>query len=318
MWRCKSTGHLKISLKSTLELLTLLASLEMTMSKLRSIDKLELKILQSRVFGVNQKGLMEGEDALAYTSAAFFDHNKILINKDIFDILFYQVRKLQHHSEVALSELFGDLLDNTRQCIIKHGCLPRIKSDARLFVVHDEGQVLGDEFNGSFQSNTSVESQRTSAASAYASYLWHRLEYQYPLVDSDLGSGLKDSSTDFEEKIVESNEQAAWKINIGDMGDKLSKPSGPDLIFLIQIDSARLIPVFAQMKLHQGSSNFSEKDCNDALSTVSAPKIEGRAKTFRKYCPNNVYISMIAAYPTNWTDKLPAPSELPDDSSGVQ
>ncbi|KAK3838749.1 MAG: hypothetical protein JOS17DRAFT_813362 [Linnemannia elongata] len=72
------------------------------------------------------------------------------------------------------------------------------------------------------------------------------------------------------------------------------------------------------MKLHQGLSNFSERDWNDALSAVSAPKIEGHAKTFRKYCPDNVYISMIVAYPTKWTDKLPVPSELPKDPSGVQ
>jgi hypothetical protein len=97
-----------------------------------------------------------------------------------------------------------------------------------------------------------------------------------------------------------------------------SKPSGPDLVFFIRIDGARLVPIFVQMKLHQGSSNFSERDWNDALSTVSAPKIEGHVKTFRKYCPENVYISMIVAYPTKWTDKLPSPSELPKDPSGVQ
>ncbi|KAI8345423.1 hypothetical protein B0O80DRAFT_504400 [Mortierella sp. GBAus27b] len=61
-----------------------------------------------------------------------------------------------------------------------------------------------------------------------------------------------------------------------------SNPSGPDLVFFIRIDGARLVHVVVQMKLHQGSSNFSEKDWNDALSTVSAPKIEDHAKTFRK------------------------------------
>lgn len=127
----------------------------------RSIDKLELKILQSRAFGVNKKGLAEGDDALACASAVSLDHNKVLINKDIFDILSCQVRKLRHHSEVDLSELFGDLLDYTRQCIVKHGCLPRIKSGTGRFVIHDEAQVLGDEFNGSFQSTTLVESQRS-------------------------------------------------------------------------------------------------------------------------------------------------------------
>ncbi|KAF9125289.1 hypothetical protein BGW39_007526 [Mortierella sp. 14UC] len=97
-----------------------------------------------------------------------------------------------------------------------------------------------------------------------------------------------------------------------------SKPSGLDLVFFIRIDGARLVPIFVQLKLRQGSSNFSEKDWNAALSTVSAPKIEDHAKTLRKYCPDNVYISMIVAYPTKWTDKLPAPSELPKDSSGIQ
>ncbi|KAG9061694.1 hypothetical protein KI688_007275 [Linnemannia hyalina] len=90
-----------------------------------------------------------------------------------------------------------------------------------------------------------------------------------------------------------------------------SKPSGPDLVFFIRIDGARLVPVFVQLKLHQGSS--SERDWNDAFNTASATKIEGHAKTFRKYCPDNVYISMTVAYPTKWTDKLPAPSELPKD-----
>ncbi|KAG0199774.1 hypothetical protein BGX31_004227 [Mortierella sp. GBA43] len=61
-----------------------------------------------------------------------------------------------------------------------------------------------------------------------------------------------------------------------------SKPSGPDLVFFIRIDGDRVIPVFVQMKLHQGTSHFSEKDWNDALSTVSAAKIEGHAKYFRK------------------------------------
>ncbi|KAK3804818.1 MAG: hypothetical protein J3Q66DRAFT_408006 [Benniella sp.] len=88
-----------------------------------------------------------------------------------------------------------------------------------------------------------------------------------------------------------------------------SKPSGPDMVFFIRIDGARLVPVFVQMKLHQGSSSFSEKGWNHALSTVSAPKIEDLAKTFR---------NMIVAYPTKWTDNLPSFSELPMDPSGVQ
>ncbi|KAK3810466.1 MAG: hypothetical protein J3R72DRAFT_480919 [Linnemannia gamsii] len=99
------------------------------------------------------------------------------------------------------------------------------------------------------------------------------------------------------------------------------KPSGPDLLFFIRIDGARLVPVFVQMKLHQGSSTFSEADWMDALSTVSAPKIESHAIDFRRYCPDNVYISMVVAYPTRWTEwtsNLPSLSDLPRDASGVQ
>jgi hypothetical protein len=91
-----------------------------------------------------------------------------------------------------------------------------------------------------------------------------------------------------------------------------------DLVFFIRIDGCRIVPIFVQMELHQGSSSFSEKDWNKALSTVSATKLETHAKNFRKFCPDNVYISMIIAYPTKWTDKLPALSELQKDDSGVQ
>ncbi|KAF9536061.1 hypothetical protein EC957_000566, partial [Mortierella hygrophila] len=92
-------------------------------------------------------------------------------------------------------------------------------------------------------------------------------------------------------------------------------PSGPDFVW---IDGVRLLTVFVQMTMHQGPSNFSKKDWNDALSTVSATKIEGHAKNFREHWPDNVYTSMIVAYPIKWTNKLPAPSELPKDPSGIQ
>ncbi|KAF9216905.1 hypothetical protein BGZ59_007538, partial [Podila verticillata] len=75
---------------------------------------------------------------------------------------------------------------------------------------------------------------------------------------------------------------------------------------------------FRLMKLHQRSSSFSEKDWNDARSTVTAPKIESHAKYFRDYCQDKVYISMVVAYPTKWNSKLPALSDLPKDTSGVQ
>lgn len=59
-----------------------------------------------------------------------------------------------------------------------------------------------------------------------------------------------------------------------------------------------------------------------AFSTVFAPKIEEHAGSFRKYCPEKVYISMVVAYPTKWTKILLQPEEqskkVLKDSGGVQ
>ncbi|KAF9984705.1 hypothetical protein BGZ65_012828 [Modicella reniformis] len=477
----------------------------------------------------------------------------VLFKDDIFDTLFIQVLKLRHHLESDVLDLVRSVHEDTKGCLIKQGCLPKIKDDTRLLAVLDEAQFLGDAFNGSFQSmSSSDESPRpllSPILHAFRDISGHRLtlvtcgtglSINTVFWVQSSGSGLKDSSTTLEylefpgwackdsiksyisrvqmclqdersklaldeqlpqdavdmlfekfagrfrpaisalERIVEGNEPGAWKKTIEDVEDRLvswayrhikgnlcyeisrlhdkhnkykdqfvesidnmlgllmyqrcmfgnhdlvlkevdpllvehafgrikiirgravtvmdepfvskavenyfvandpyfkkevrrrmvkstaveqgwkllagleqgtthvmmsmeefmdshvnhgsmrnnmpvapfffpkSKPSGPDLVFFIRIDGKRIIPVFVQMKLHQGSSNFSEKDWNDALSTVSSAKIEGHAKNFRKYCPNNVYISMIVAYPTKWTDNLPASSELPKDPSGVQ
>ncbi|KAG0058060.1 hypothetical protein BGZ90_005170 [Linnemannia elongata] len=504
----------------------------------------------------------------------------VLFDQDIFNILFLQLLNLRHHPTGHLLALIRNVYEEAKDCLIKHGCLPKIKGDTRLLVVHDEAQYLGDQFLDSFKSLSSDESPRPLLSPILHAF---RDIGQHQLTLSS-GSDLKDSSKTFEylefpgwtdmdsiktyvsrvqmclqgdkskqalnehlpqsaidllfekfagrfrpaivavERIVERNDPAAWKAVIEDAEDKLvswkhrsnkgnlcgeierlgnkhnkykdqlresvdsvlgllmyqrcmfgnhdlvlkevnpglvehafgrikiikghgavtvmdepfvskavenyfaaidpyfarevrkrmvksspteqgcvferfmmkvfsetfntrplsewphqppisdmcpalvgkveivgwrepgleqgtthammsmeefmdahvnhgstrnnvpvapfffpkSNLSGPDLVFFIRIDGARLVPIFVQLKLHQGSSNFSEKDWNNALSTVSAPKIEDHAKNFRKYCPDNVYISMIVAYPTKWTDKLPAPSEFPKDPSGVQ
>ncbi|KAI9239012.1 MAG: hypothetical protein BYD32DRAFT_460180 [Podila humilis] len=96
------------------------------------------------------------------------------------------------------------------------------------------------------------------------------------------------------------------------------KPPGPDLFLFIRIDFKRVVPVFVQLKLHQKPSTFSDTDWKDALSIVSAAKIESLAKDFRKYYLRNVYISMMVAYPTKWTSKLaPIPKDTLD-LTGVQ
>ncbi|KAG9062119.1 hypothetical protein KI688_006845 [Linnemannia hyalina] len=484
-----------------------------------------------------------------------------VLYKDMFNALFLKLLNLQHHGELPLSLLIRNVYEDAKDRLVERGCLPKIKDDTRLLLVHDEAQVLGDEFNGSFQSTTSTNSPRPllfPILHAFRDIGQHQLtlitcgtglSINTLFWIQSSGSGLKDSSTNFEddqsklaldehlpqeavdmlfnkfagrfrpaiaaERVIESNDPGAWKKTIEAAEDRLvswahrnikgnlcyeisrlhdkhnkykdqlveaidsmlgllmyqrcmfgihdlvlkevdpqlvehafgrikiirgravtvmdepfvskaaenyfaaidpyfarevrkrmgcvlerfmmkvfsetfntrplsewphqppisdmcpalvgkveivgwrepgleqgtthammsmeefmdthvnhgstrnnmpvapfffpkPKPSGPDLVFFIRIDGARLVPVFVQMKLHQGSSNFSERDWNDALSTVSAAKIEGHAKNFRKYCPDNVYISMIVAYPTKWTDKLPAHSELPKDPSGVQ
>ncbi|KAF9969015.1 hypothetical protein BGZ73_008842, partial [Actinomortierella ambigua] len=461
----------------------------------------------------------------------------VLFDKDIFNMPFLQLLKLRHLREGNLSDFIRDVYEDTKECLIKHGCLPAIKDDTRLLVIHDEAQVLGDAFNGSFQSMSSSDESPRPLLSPILHAFRDIGEHQLTLITcgtglsintlfwvQSSGSGLKDSSTTFEyvefpgwtdedsikryisrvrmcladdqsklalddhlpqeavdmlfkkfvgryrpaiaamDQLVESidsmlgllmyqrcmfgnhdlvlnevdpqlvehafgrikiiqgqavtvmdesfvskavenyfvatdpyfkkevrkrmmkstaSEKGCFqrdvqrKTSIGvatsapisemcsaligkveivgwrepgleqgtthammSMEDFMdahvnhqstrnnmpvapfffpkSKPSGPDLLFFIRIDGCRMVPIFVQMKLHQGSSNFSEKDWNNALSTVSAAKIESHAKNFRKYCPDNVYISMIVAYPTKWTDKLPAPSELPKDASGVQ
>ncbi|KAF9924400.1 hypothetical protein BGZ67_009274 [Mortierella alpina] len=516
--------------------------------------------------------------------------------KDIFDILFLQVLKLRHHPANDLLDSIRNVYEDMKECLIRQGCLPNIKDDTRLLVVHDEAQFLGDEFNGSFQSMSSSDETPRPLLSPILHAFRNIGEHQLTLVTcgtglsintlfwvQSSGSGLKDSSSTFEYlefpgwtdrdsmktyisrvrdclqdeqskqalneylsqnaldmlydkfvgryrpaivamgRIVECNNPSAWKNTIEDAEERLvswayrhikgnlcyeilrvhdkqskykelhlesidnmlgllmyqrcmcgnhdlvlkdvnpklvehafgrikiikghavtvmdepfvslavqnyfaaihpyfarevrkrmvkssaieqgcvferfmmkafsetfntrplsewphqpaisemcpalvgkveivgwrepgleqgtthammsieefmkahvdegsirnkmpvapfffpkSKPSGPDLLFFIRVDGRKAIPVFVQMKLHQGSSNFSEKDWSDALSTVSAPKIEDHAMEFRKYCPDNVYISMIVAYPTKWAEALLAPSKVPKDCSGVQ
>ncbi|KAF9923562.1 Anoctamin-7 [Linnemannia zychae] len=107
------------------------------------------------------------------------------------------------------------MYEQTKVSLIEHGCLPRIDSSTRLLVVHDEAQVLGDEFSGSFQSATSIESPHP-----LLSPILHAIrdigQHQLTLVTcgtglsintlfwiQSSGSGLKDSSTTFESTLID-------------------------------------------------------------------------------------------------------------------
>ncbi|KAF9276057.1 hypothetical protein BGZ68_010295 [Mortierella alpina] len=97
-----------------------------------------------------------------------------------------------------------------------------------------------------------------------------------------------------------------------------SKPSGPDLVFFIRIDGCRIVPVFVQMKLRDSSAKLYNKLWKKALATVSAPCIQDHADDFLKYCPDNIYISMVVAYPMVCGPRLPPVVEVPEkDASGV-
>ncbi|KAK3812540.1 MAG: hypothetical protein J3R72DRAFT_498661 [Linnemannia gamsii] len=98
-----------------------------------------------------------------------------------------------------------------------------------------------------------------------------------------------------------------------------SKPSGPDLLFFIRINGRGMVPVFVQMKLHQSSAKLYKKLWERALATVSASCIQDHARDFQKFCPDNIYISMVVAYPMICAPKLPPAIEVPKkDARGVQ
>ncbi|KAF9143534.1 hypothetical protein BG015_000404 [Linnemannia schmuckeri] len=98
-----------------------------------------------------------------------------------------------------------------------------------------------------------------------------------------------------------------------------NKPSGPDMVFFIRIGGRTVVPVFVQMKLHQSSATLYQKLWEKALTTVSASCIQDHAKDFQNFCPDNIYISMVVAYPVVCGVRLPPAVEVPEkDACGVQ
>ncbi|KAF9113508.1 hypothetical protein BGX30_006927, partial [Mortierella sp. GBA39] len=131
--------------------------------------------------------------------------------KDIFNTLFLQILKLLHQPISHILGLVRDVYEDAKYCIIKRGCLPKIKDDTRLLVIHDEAQFLGDEFNGFFQSMSSSDESPRPLLSPILHAFRNIGEHQLTLVTcgtglsintlfwvQSSGSGLKDSSTNFE------------------------------------------------------------------------------------------------------------------------
>jgi len=125
--------------------------------------------------------------------------------------LFIELLKLRHRREIDLSEVVPDVYEDAKYCLIKYGYLAKIKDDTRLLVVHDEVQFLGDEFNGDFQSISSSDESPRPLLSPILHAFRDIAGHQLTLVTSGTGlsintlywvqssgSGLKDSSTNFE------------------------------------------------------------------------------------------------------------------------
>ncbi|KAF9557893.1 hypothetical protein EC968_007407, partial [Mortierella alpina] len=127
---------------------------------------------------------------------------------DLFSELFRKLRRLVDHRERTLSDYVSDVFEDTRGRLVERGCLPKIKNDTRLLVINDEAQILGDQFNGSFQSMSSSDESPRPLLSPILHAFRDIGQHQLTLVTcgtglsintlfwiQSSGSGLKDSST---------------------------------------------------------------------------------------------------------------------------
>ncbi|KAF9945829.1 hypothetical protein BGZ72_000944 [Mortierella alpina] len=72
------------------------------------------------------------------------------------------------------------------------------------------------------------------------------------------------------------------------------------------------------MKLRHSSAKLYNSMWKKALATVSASCIEDHAKDFQNFCPDNIYICMVIAYPMVCGARLPPVVEVPKkDARGV-
>ncbi|KAK3810463.1 MAG: hypothetical protein J3R72DRAFT_530348 [Linnemannia gamsii] len=174
--------------------------------------KTTLLLFLSRLFVfkhcLNASGSSESFTSARWTLLQVCPH--VFFEQDIFNMLFLQLLKLRHYHETDLWDFVRAMYEETKGNLIKHGCLPKIKDNTRLLVVHDEAQVLGDEFDGSFQSTTSTNSPRpllSPILHAFRDIGKHELTLVTCGTGLSIntlfwiqssGSGLKDSSTTFE------------------------------------------------------------------------------------------------------------------------
>lgn len=76
---------------------------------------------------------------------------------DVFERLFQKLIPLHERSvgeEAALIDIVRQAFQETRKSLITHGGAPQFLDNTKLFVVHDEAQILGDFHSGRFESPT--------------------------------------------------------------------------------------------------------------------------------------------------------------------
>ncbi|KAG0272298.1 hypothetical protein BGZ96_005390 [Linnemannia gamsii] len=135
----------------------------------------------------------------------------VLFKENIFHLLFDQMLKLRHQRELDLSDLVRNVYEETKGRLMERGYLPKFKDDTMLLVINDEAQLLGDQFNGSFQSMSSADTSPRPLFSPILHGFRDIGQHQLTLVTCGTGlsinalfwvhssgSGLKDSSTTFE------------------------------------------------------------------------------------------------------------------------
>ncbi|KAF9979805.1 hypothetical protein BGZ65_005991 [Modicella reniformis] len=131
--------------------------------------------------------------------------------QDIFGELFVKLLELRHHRGLDLSDVVRNVYDGAKGRLVEHGCLPKIKDNTRLLVINDEAQFLGDQFKGSFKSASDSDDSLRPLLSPILHAFRQVGQHQLTLVTcgtglsintlfwvQSSGSGLKDSSTNFE------------------------------------------------------------------------------------------------------------------------
>ncbi|KAI1286152.1 hypothetical protein EDD11_000563, partial [Mortierella claussenii] len=159
-------------------------------------------------FCLNVPGSSETFTSARWTLLQVCPH---VLYEDIFNALLRKLLNLQHYGENPLSLLIRNVYEDVKECLVKRGCLPKIKDNTRLLVINDEAQNFGDAFNGLFQSMSSSDKSPRPLLSPVLHAFRDIGDEQLTLVTcgtglsintlfwvQSSGSGLKDSSTTFE------------------------------------------------------------------------------------------------------------------------